>query len=235
MIFYTSDLHLLHERVIELCQRPFKNLDDMHEAIISNWNSKVSNKDTVYILGDIAFARNLEQIELAYNLINKLNGTKLLIRGNHDGKSIKNTKFSSLFYDIKIYDDIIDNGRRVILMHYPIEDWAGRHRGSYHLHGHVHNNNISNIERRYNCCMDVNDFEPKTLDELIVASSNLLIINKNKIQVFKDDIIKVYNRHGLALSHEDKYGAFEICKLTNELETWLNQANPEGYFEEDEI
>jgi calcineurin-like phosphoesterase family protein len=54
-------------------------------------------------------------------------------------------------------------------MHYPIEEWDGFFRGSYHLYGHVHNNDngLRIIDRRYNVGVDVNDFEPKTLDELI--------------------------------------------------------------------
>lgn len=141
----------------------------MNEVIISKWNNKVNKEDTVYILGDIAFARNLKQIDEAINIIKKLNGIKILVRGNHDGKLVKNESFRELFHEILDYKDINDSGRRVILMHYPLEVWAGSDRKSYHLHGHVHNNNlIRNIERRYNCCVDaIMTFEPMSLDELI--------------------------------------------------------------------
>ena len=172
-IYYISDLHFLHKRVIEINNRPFRDLDEMHEVLTLKWNKKVNKKDTIYILGDIAFARNLKQIDEAINIISKLNGRKVLIKGNHDGKAVKNEKFRSLFEEISIYKDLNDNGRRVILMHYPLEVWPGKERLSYHLHGHVHQNNlIRNIERRYNCCVDIKimSFEPMSLDELILKN-----------------------------------------------------------------
>ena len=52
MNYYISDLHLLHKNCIGFDERPFADLEEMHEAILANWNRKVTNSDTVYILGD---------------------------------------------------------------------------------------------------------------------------------------------------------------------------------------
>ncbi|MEG1141824.1 MAG: metallophosphoesterase [Clostridia bacterium] len=211
-IYYTSDLHLLHKKCIEMCNRPFKDIEEMHKVLITKWNNKVKNGDTVCVLGDIAFARNLKQIDEAYNLISQLNGNKILIRGNHDGKAIKNEKFKSLFKYTKLYDEINDNGRRLVLSHYPFEDWVAKHRGSYHLHGHVHSNDISSIERRHNCCVDVNDFEPKTLDELIVHSEDMNSFKSNKPYISNGNIyINFNNKKRLLTLTKPNY---EDIKLT---------------------
>lgn len=171
MIYYTSDLHFCHENIIKLCNRPFKNIEEMNEHIINKWNSKVGIKDKVYILGDVYFrCKDYKWLE---NNFNRLNGEKYLILGNHDSL-IDTIDWYKYFKWIGNYKKIVDSGRKVILFHYPIEEWDGFFRGSYHLYGHVHNsdNGLRKIDRRYNVGVDVNDFEPKTLDELIERNKN---------------------------------------------------------------
>lgn len=53
-IWFTSDLHLNHSKIIEYCNRPFSNIEEMNEMLINNWNSVVKPKDIVFCLGDIA-------------------------------------------------------------------------------------------------------------------------------------------------------------------------------------
>ena len=57
MNFYIGDPHLGHEAIIRLCNRPFADVDEMNEAIVCNWNSAVTNQDTVYVLGDFIWAK----------------------------------------------------------------------------------------------------------------------------------------------------------------------------------
>jgi calcineurin-like phosphoesterase family protein len=78
--WFTADLHLGHERIIELCARPFGSLGEMHDALIDNWNSRVEDRDTVWVLGDVA----LGPIEESLALVSRLNGHKILVAGNHD-------------------------------------------------------------------------------------------------------------------------------------------------------
>jgi calcineurin-like phosphoesterase family protein len=78
--WYTADLHLGHERIIELCDRPFSSVAEMNEAIIARWNERVEPGDTVWVLGDVA----LGPIEESLALVSRLKGHKILLGGNHD-------------------------------------------------------------------------------------------------------------------------------------------------------
>jgi calcineurin-like phosphoesterase family protein len=80
LIYFTSDLHLNHDRDFIYGVRGFKSIDEMNEAIIKNWNKTVNDSDTVCILGDIMLGDNKESIEL----FNKLKGQKFIVLGNHD-------------------------------------------------------------------------------------------------------------------------------------------------------
>lgn len=86
MIFFTSDTHFGHKKVIEYSNRPFKNVVDMDEEMKRRWNALVSPKDTVYHLGDFSFYRKKEENEA---LLQDLAGQKHLIRGNHDHDSVR--------------------------------------------------------------------------------------------------------------------------------------------------
>ena len=169
MKYYTSDLHLNHTKIITLCERPFKDTEEMNETIITKWNNKVKKGDIVYILGDVGLPKTKQDIDDIVELLHRLNGEKVLIIGNHDKDLLKSYEFRCCFTNIQPYLETKDNGKKVCMFHYPIEEWNGVHRESIHLYGHVHNSNIGlkDIKNRYNVGVDVNDFEPKTLEELI--------------------------------------------------------------------
>lgn len=175
--FYISDLHFYHKNIINLCDRPYETIEEMNEDIIEKWNSVVTSDDVVRILGDIAFPKSQDEVDKIIQIVKRLNGNKTLIVGNHDWKLLKNEKFIKLFSSIENYMMVKDNGRKVILFHYPIEEWDGYYRDSIHLYGHVHNNNVGlkEIKNRYNVSADVIGFTPKTLDELIELNSKTLV------------------------------------------------------------
>ncbi|MDE6750857.1 MAG: metallophosphoesterase [Lachnospiraceae bacterium] len=112
MIWFTSDLHLGHRSAINMCERPFETVEEMNETLIWNFNSGVKENDTVYILGDIAYRTPVVEVN---RLISRLNGKKILCKGNHDKK-----------YDVKLFAGIYDfleitvKGINVSLMHYPM-------------------------------------------------------------------------------------------------------------------
>ena len=86
MNFYIGDLHFGHKSVIDFDHRPYADVEEMDQALIQLWNSQVSAKDQVYIIGDFAF-RN-EKPEEWY--LSQLSGNKHLVIGNHDRKLLKN-------------------------------------------------------------------------------------------------------------------------------------------------
>lgn len=143
MRYYISDCHFFHERMNSaMDNRGFASLEEMHEYMINKWNSRVRPGDEVMILGDFSIGKGTETNEI----LARLNGRKFLILGNHD-KYLQDRKFNqSHFIWIKDYWEAKDNGRKVILSHYPIMCYKGQYRFgkdnnpiTYMLYGHVHN------------------------------------------------------------------------------------------------
>ena len=133
--FYISDLHFGHFNIIRYDNRPFRNVDEMDNTLINNWNRAVSNDDFVYILGDISWHDEDKTAEI----FKKLNGTKILVKGNHD--NIKpNSKLAKCFTSIQDYAELyLSKKDKVVMSHYPMPFWNGQFRDAVHLYGHVHN------------------------------------------------------------------------------------------------
>lgn len=79
-IFFTADQHFGHARIIDLCGRPFSDVDEMNNSLVERWNRVVTERDTVFVLGDWALGRIRDTIKLT----DRCNGTKILVSGNHD-------------------------------------------------------------------------------------------------------------------------------------------------------
>lgn len=131
-----ADHHFNHANIIKFCPstRPYNSLEHMNQSMIMEWNHLVAPDDTVYILGDICFGNVASAIEI----VSQLSGNKILIRGNHDKKLVKDPAFACLFNEIHLYHEIIHNGIFVVMFHFPIVNWEKSHWGSVHLYGHVH-------------------------------------------------------------------------------------------------
>ena len=166
-IFVTSDTHFYHNNILKYENRPFKDINDMNNKMIESWNETVSSKDEVYILGDFSFGNEGETIKL----LNKLNGKKYLIKGNHD-HVVKNKDVRDKFEWIKDYFVLKHNKMKFVMFHYPIQVWDCRHHGAIHLYGHIHSNlgNHSmeyDIPNSYNVGVDVNGFKPVLIEDII--------------------------------------------------------------------
>lgn len=176
MIYTTSDLHFFHKKILVFAHesRPFNDIDEMHGAMINNWNNLISPDDTTYILGDVSFGGVTGTVDI----LNSLNGKKILIVGNHDESYLRKERFTDCFESIHQYLEIKHNGYKICLMHYPIAWHNLKHHGSMMLHGHLHGN-PSYIEGRIkDVGMDCNNCTPFLLDDVV----NELI----KIPVHKD-------------------------------------------------
>jgi hypothetical protein len=147
----TSDLHFGHNNIMKFCpitRARYNDVSHMNEMMIKEWNDIVKPGDLVYILGDVAFMSGSD----AGRIMNRLNGDKILIEGNHDRKTLMDTTFRNAFKEVHKYLWMTYNGTQVIMFHYPIAEWDQMHRGSVHFHGHLHGGTSGMEQFR---CIDV--------------------------------------------------------------------------------
>lgn len=173
MIYFTADTHFGHRNIINLSQRPFKDLDQMHRTLITNWNARVQPQDEIYILGDFSYKADAAETN---QILGQLNGTKYLIMGNHD-HYIEHPDFdSSAFAWIRHYHVMSHNKRKFVLFHYPILEWQGYFGDAVHVYGHVHNSAKNPAQQKrldilgpnaVNVGVDVNDFFPVSIQEVL--------------------------------------------------------------------
>ena len=168
MIYFTADTHFGHENVIRFCNRPFSSADEMDEMLIQNWNSRVKDNDTVYIVGDMFFrSANAESI------LQRLKGKKRLIIGNHDGSWITKLDATKYFVSIDKFLETSDGRHTMTMCHYPLLSWKHALK-SYMIHGHIHNDTradfwplIAARDNVLNSGIDINGFVPVTFEELV--------------------------------------------------------------------
>lgn len=145
--FYTSDLHINHQNIITYCSRPFHNIKDQEEKLVRNFNSVVSPDNSTLFLGDMWFRKG----HTLPGYMNKYNGTKVLLRGNHDSKWTDQQLLDIGFSEVieSHFTGEID-GHKVRFSHYPYakatEDRRYEHlrppKENYMertlIHGHTH-------------------------------------------------------------------------------------------------
>ena len=177
-VFLVSDTHFGHAGVCRFMRndgvtklRPWDNPEEMDEAMVKLWNERVRPNDKVYHLGDVVINRK------ALSIMGRLNGDKVLIRGNHD--IFKMEDYTKYFRDIRSYH--VMNG--MILSHVPIHaDSIARF--GVNIHGHTHSNRVmrprgvdvrtgqilysNEIDVRYHCvCVEQTDFAPILFEDVI--------------------------------------------------------------------
>lgn len=155
--WFVSDLHFSHKRVIEYCNRPFKDVTEMNELLIKEWNSIVRKKDKVYMLGDFSLNPNVSK-----KIAPLLNGYKILIAGNHDSCHISHNKQRMIEKYLNDWQEVhpenlfitLKNGMDIQLCHLPyapeqVENLDMRYLNlrpkketEFLLHGHTHGNYI---------------------------------------------------------------------------------------------
>ena len=177
-VFLVSDTHFGHAGVCRFTRndgvtklRPWDNPDEMDEEMVKRWNETVRPNDKVYHLGDVVINRK------ALSIMSRLNGDKVLIRGNHD--IFRDDEYRKYFRELRAYH--VMNG--MILSHIPIHsDSLGRF--GVNIHGHLHANRVmkprgydvkkgtmlysDEIDSRYHCvCVEQTDFRPILFEDVI--------------------------------------------------------------------
>lgn len=157
-IFFTADTHWGHCKIIEYCNRPYKNGDEQDEKMLENFNSVLRPGDRLYHLGDVAHSTcNIKSIldRLACNEVH-------LIFGNHDKhKLLIHPKIKS-YQDLK---SISIDKQRIVLCHYAMRSWVSKMRGTYHLYGHSHGK-LPGFGRSMDVGVDTNNYYPYSWDEI---------------------------------------------------------------------
>jgi calcineurin-like phosphoesterase family protein len=134
-VFLVSDTHFGHRGVCRFLRedgtklRPWDNTDEMDEHLVRVWNERVKPTDKVYHLGDAVINRK------SLVTLGRLNGDKVLIRGNHD--IFKDSEYRQYFRELRAYH--VMNG--IILSHIPVHE-ASLGRFGCNIHGHLHANRV---------------------------------------------------------------------------------------------
>ena len=171
-VFLVSDTHFGHAGVCRFVRndgvtklRPWDTADEMDEFMVRAWNERVRPTDKVYHLGDVVINRK------ALGIMRRLNGDKVLIRGNHD--IFKDTDYREHFRELRAYH--VMNG--MILSHIPIHS-ESLGRFGVNIHGHLHANRVmlsgfngkitDIVDVRYHCvCVEQTDFAPILFEDVV--------------------------------------------------------------------
>lgn len=133
--YFISDTHFGHENIIKYCNRPFDNVDQMNTVMVKEWHTQIPKDADVFYLGDVAMKMNPNRLK---EILQILPGKMYLIAGNHDKLILKRDDLRACFAAVCDIGEIVIDGQSVILCHYPLESWPGKHRKVLHLHGHSH-------------------------------------------------------------------------------------------------
>jgi len=159
--FFISDTHFDHKNIIKYTNRPFKNVKQMNETMVKNWNRQVGERDTVYFLGDMSFGKGSRK---ASYWLKQLNGRIVFIEGNHEetGNVKAYTSSENVFLNYK--------GKEFLLIHDPNlnTDWKG-----WKIHGHIHNNDPENYpfinkeKKTINISAELINYTPIEIEEIL--------------------------------------------------------------------
>lgn len=186
-VYVISDTHFDHDNILKYCDRPFNSGREMNRELIRRWNETVSSSDTVLFGGDLSIASSAER---AVELDEALNGCLVLLKGNHDGFDDSDVPFSvqkSLYFTYefqgKEYEfyyshfpsDYQERTTRDDSRSQPKYARLPRWFDGWNLHGHVHNNDmteypfLNHVEKSINVGADVTGFRPVSVEELVAS------------------------------------------------------------------
>jgi calcineurin-like phosphoesterase family protein len=171
-VFLVSDTHFGHAGVCHFTGkdgvtklRPWDNPDEMDEEMVERWNERVKPNDKVYHLGDVVINRK------ALSIMKRLNGDKVLIRGNHD--IFRDDEYRPYFRELRAYHVM----RGMILSHIPLHTDSINRFGT-NIHGHTHDRRVMMadpfghrepiIDIRYHCvCVEQTDYTPILFEDVV--------------------------------------------------------------------
>jgi len=154
--YFISDTHFLHANIIKYEERPFKNIDEMTEQMITNWNNTVRKDDRVFFLGDFG----LGPVDKLTAICKRLHGYKTLIMGNHDRS--RNTMLAIGFDEVSKYPIVYKDF--YILSHKPMYVNIGS-TPYVNIHGHIHSAKYGD-DQHVNVCVECIDYTPIEFEKI---------------------------------------------------------------------
>lgn len=189
-LWFTSDTHFGHKNILEFCpNRPGKDIQEMNEALIRNWNSCVQPDDDVYHLGDFMMGQSLYW----ESTLNRLQGNIHLVAGNHDRKFKKQPYVQERmvwirdYYELRVKDEDALNSKNqlIVMQHYAPYVWNENHKGAWALCGHSHGS--ADLYHRLGLSLDVG---------VDAENSNYFPISYTKIkQTMARKVIHIVDHH----------------------------------------
>jgi calcineurin-like phosphoesterase family protein len=189
-IYFTADWHVGHANCLKFDNRPFDTIEEMHEALVKNFNCTVPKHGITYFAGDMGWTSH----GLLRSIITRLNGTKILVRGNHDGGLDAMYEAGFDFVTEKAQFTL---GKEIVtITHCPLkgvfredttgmrghdgtENWHGEEKngnrysiedfGQFHLHGHVHtrpDRGLTKDGRQWDVGVPGNNYKPVTMSQV---------------------------------------------------------------------
>lgn len=188
-LFFSADAHIGHSSILKyMPKRPYATELDTtahDEWLIDLWQKTVGKHDRIYFAGDLTFYNS----EKARRLLERLSGEKYLTVGNHDDSIKSHSNYFrkvAQIMEITIKTsmcDCLQEDLLIVLCHYPLLDWSGKHQGAIMLHGHCHGTmddfNANSVDLRFDIGIDgalakqAGGFiDMKTLHEAIMEKTN---------------------------------------------------------------
>lgn len=174
--WFISDTHFNHSNILtfkdkdgNLIRPGFRDVDHMNAHMGERWNNVVAPDDKVYHLGDVMMGTSVKAFELLY----RLNGRKVLIKGNHDNAKL--LRYAEHFQDVR--SEIhrkTPEGDIIVFTHRPVRFEAPNaetNKVDFNCHGHIHQNIIPDF-RYVNMCVEHWDYTPVEWGQLVELIRN---------------------------------------------------------------
>ncbi|WP_298955483.1 metallophosphoesterase [uncultured Methylobacterium sp.] len=173
-VYFTADTHFGDRHILRLRGAVFGSIEAHDEALVARWNAVVGPDDAVWHIGDFAAHASREHCAAIFH---RLNGSKRLVRGNHDSNRVLDLPWAEPPVEsIRLTaEDAAGTPWRLFLAHYAHRAWPGLWRGTRHLYGHTHGT-IPDTIRSCDAGVDAWDYRPVALDALLARQDAATLV-----------------------------------------------------------
>lgn len=163
-IYFTANQQFGRPSAIRDFQRPFENVEDMNLSLEESWNSTVEKDDIVYVLGNFAWDPTT-----AEDMLKRLNGTIVLVEGEHDSAILDLSKRKVMPKDCGLVEPLFASPtEKIAISYWPMHEWPGKSKGYYHFFGFPNKKYKTDHKKKMvNVACDFWGYKPKSLDSIM--------------------------------------------------------------------